>query len=308
MLNSYFCTMFLSMRKFPPSLMASVAFIVIVLATSCNFRWKKKEDKVPLARVDETYLYREDVARLLGNNMSKEDSASFVTNYINDWATKQLLLSKSKINLPQEKLAEFNKLVSNYKMDLYTRAYKEALIKQALDTAISDANLKAFYDQEKENFKLKEELVQLRYIELPSQFLDKPTVIQKLKRFNKEDVIYLDSIGVQFRKVNFNDSIWVPVSRLISEIPPLTVENQRKYIKKSQFFELQDSIGVYLGHVTNLLEVNDEAPLSYIKPEIRQVLLNRRRIDYSRKLEVDIIDEAIKNKEFEVYDKYNKNE
>src|SRR5690606_783195 len=133
------------------------------------------------------------------------------------------------------KLAEFNRLVSNYRTDLYTRAYKEALIKQAMDTAISDVTLKAFYDQEKENFKLKEELVQLRYIELPSQFLDKQTVIQKLKRFNKEDVIYLDSIGVQFRKVNFNDSIWVPVSRLISEIPPLTVENQRKYIKKSQF-------------------------------------------------------------------------
>src|SRR5690606_32216704 len=227
LLNSYFCTMFLLLRKFSPGLMALAAFIFIFLATSCNFRWKKATDKVPLARVDEAYLYREDVARLLGSNMSKEDSASFVTNYINDWATKQLLLSKAKINLPQEKLAEFNKLVSNYRTDLYTRAYKEALVKQALDTAISDTDLKMFYDQEKENFKLREEIVQLRYIELPAQFLDKPTVIQKLKRFNKEDIAYLDSIGVQFRKLNFNDSIWVPVSRLISEIPPLTVENQR---------------------------------------------------------------------------------
>jgi len=296
------------MRKFSPCLWASVALIFTVLATSCNFKWKKEEEKVPLARVDETYLYREDVARLLGRNMSKEDSASFVTNFINDWAVKQLLLSKAKINLPQDKLAEFNRLVSNYRTDLYTRAYKEALIKQTLDTVISNAELKSFYDKEKENFKLKERIVQLRYIELPSQFLDKATVTQKLKRFNKEDVAYLDSIGVQFRKVNFNDSIWVPVSRLISEIPPLTIENQRKYLKKSQFFELQDSLGVYLGHITNLLEVNDEAPLSYIKPEIRQVLLNRRRIDYSRKLEVDIIDEAIKKKDFEVYDKYDKNE
>ncbi|MCG2459512.1 peptidyl-prolyl cis-trans isomerase [Flavobacteriaceae bacterium F89] len=295
--------MFLSKRKFSVITVVLAAYIFVILAASCNFRWKKAEEKVPLARVDEAYLYKEDVARLLVGNMTKEDSASFVTNYINDWATKQLLLSKAKINLPEEKLAEFDKLVSDYRTDLYTRAYKEALVKQALDTAISDTDLKTFYDQEKENFKLKEELVQLRYIELPSQFLDKKTVIQKLKRFNKDDIVYLDSIGVQFRKVNFNDSIWVPVSRLISEIPPLTVENQHKYLKKSQFFELQDSIGVYLGHVTNLLQVNDETPLSYIKPEIRQVLLNRRRIDYSRKLEVEIIDEAIKNKEFEVYDK-----
>ena len=277
------------------------AAILLFSFGSCDSLWKKNDKKEPIARVGDTYLFREDIASLLKNNMSRQDSASFVTNYINNWASKQLLLSKAKINLPEDKLAEFEQLVANYRTDLYTTAYKEALVQQTQDTAISISQLSNFYEKEKENFKLKEKLVKLRFIELPQQFLDKETVIKKLKRFNGEDIAYLDSIGVQFKKLNFNDSIWVMASRVIEEIPPLTFENQDKYLKKSQFFELQDSIGVYLAKVTDILEINDIAPLSFIEPTIKQVLLNKRRLDYIRKLETEIIDEAIKEKEFEVY-------
>jgi len=268
---------------------------------SCNSLFKKKEDKEPIARVGKTYLYKEDIALLLKEKMTKNDSISFVTNYINNWASKQLLLYKAKINLPEEKSAEFELLVSNYRTDLYTRAYKEALVSQAQDTAISKSELESFYNKEKENFKLKEKVVKIRFIALPKPFLNKGEVITRLKRFNVDDISYLDSIGVQFRKLNFNDSIWVKASRVIEEIPPLTSKNQDRYLKKSQFFEIQDSIGVYLGNVNEVLDVNDVAPLTFIKSSIKQVLLNRRRLNYIRKLETEIIDEAIKEKEFEVY-------
>ncbi len=298
---SYFCQMFLFKRfRSVFSGVFTVPAIVLILA-SCDSFWKEKEVKVPLARVGETYLYREDVAALLTDNLSKEDSASFVANYINNWASKQLLFSKSKINLPEWELTKYERLVANYRTDLYTEAYKGALVVQYQDTAISKSELLDFYEREKENFKLKEQIVQLRFIELPLQFLDKEKVIESLRRFNAKDMAYLDSIGVQFRKLNFNDSIWVTTSRLLAEIPPLTFENQDRYLKKSQFFELQDSIGVYLAKVNDVLKINDIAPLNFVEPTIKQLLMNRRRLDYLRKLETEIIDEAIKQKEFEVY-------
>ena len=277
------------------------AIMLLCCFASCDEFFKKNEGKEPIARVGDIYLYKEDVASLLGDNLSKQDSASFVTNYINNWASKQLLLSKSKINLPESKLTEFEQLVANYRTDLYTRAYKEALVQQAEDTTISYYQLYTFYEKEKENFKLKEKLIKLRFIELPIEYLDKKSVADKLKSFNEEDVTYLDSIGVQFKKLNFNDSIWIRASRVIGEIPPLTFENENRYLKKSQFFELQDSLGVYLTKVVDILNINDIAPLSYIEPTIKQVLLNRRKLEYIRKLETEIIDEAIKEKEFEVY-------
>lgn len=278
---------------------------VAILVSSCEGMFNEEEEKEPLARVGDTFLYKEDVASLIGDDMTTQDSTIFVNNYINNWASKQLLLSKSKINLPEEKLAEFDRLVSDYRADLYTRAYIEALVNQSQDTSVTKSQLQEFYEREKENFKLNEKLVQLRFVGMSGQFLDRDGVESKIKRWEDSDRRYLDSIAVQFKKIHFNDSIWVSASRVIQEIPPLTQANEESHLKKSQFFELQDSLEVYLGLVTNVLEVNETAPFDYVEPDIRQLILNRRRLNYIKQLETEIIDEAIKKNEFEVYDKEN---
>jgi len=273
----------------------------MILLVSCTNSWKNNSDQKPVARVGENYLYKDDIAPLLRDGISKEDSISFVTNYINNWASKKLLLSKAKINLPKEKLDSFDDLVNNYREDLYTRAYKDALVQQSDDSLVTKEQMREFYESEKMNFRLRERLVQIRFIQLPKQFLNKRSVIRKFRNFAKDDIAYLDSISVQFKKLSFNDSIWVPVSRVFEEIPPLTSKNEKRYLKKSQFFELEDALGVYLTQVSGVLNENDIAPLSYIEPTIKQVLLNRRKLDYIRKLETEVIDEAIKDKEFQVY-------
>lgn len=295
----YFCGMFLSKKKSPTT--AFTLTLAFLFLSSCGSFIKDADENAPIARVGETYLYKEDVAPLLFDGMTAEDSTSIVTNFINNWASKQLLLSKSKINLPEDKLAEFDGLVADYRTDLYTRAYKDALVQQAADSMVTESQMKQFYEQEKDNFRLQERIVKIRFIQLPKRFLNKDEVTKRLKSFRKSDVIYLDSIGVQFKKLNFNDSLWVSASRVISEIPPLTPENQDKYLKNSQFFELEDALGVYLAKVTGVRQINDVAPLSFIEPTIKQVLINRRKLNYIRQLEADVIDEAIKKNEFEVY-------
>lgn len=291
-------SMFLLRKLFP---IVTIGLISIVFI-SCDGLFKKDEEKKVIARVGESFLYEDDLEPLLTENMTKGDSASFAINYINNWASKQLLLSKAKINLSEEKLAEYNALVDDYRTELYTRVYKEALVAQATDSVITDEQLSSFYENAKENFKLKEQIARLRFVALPKGFLDQDEVAKRLKRFKKDDIRYLDSIGVQFTKLNFNDSIWVRYTRIFEEIPPITADNANKYLKNSQFFELEDSIGVYLGKIEETKDVNDIAPLSFIKPTIEQVLLSRRKMDYLRKLETELLDEAIKDNEFEVFE------
>ena len=50
-----------------------------------------------------------------------------------------------------------------------------------------------------------------------------------------------------------------------------------------------------------MLEVNDIAPLSYVKPSLEQILKIRRKQAFLKQIERDIIDEAIKNKALEIY-------
>ena len=287
------------LRKFYPIVTIGLISFAFV---SCDGLFKKDEEKKVIARVGESFLYEDNLAPLITENMTKGDSASFAVNYINNWASKQLLLSKAKINLSEEKLAEYNALVDDYRTELYTSVYKEALVAQATDSVITNEQLNAFYENAKENFKLKERIARIRFVALPKGFLDQDEVGKRLKRFKKDDVSYLDSIGVQFTKLNFNDSIWVRYTRIFEEIPPINPDNANKYLKNSQFFELEDSIGVYLGKIEETKDVNDIAPLSFIRPTIEQVLLSRRKMDYLRKLETELLDEAIKDNEFEVFE------
>ncbi len=275
---------------------------LLVFLTGCEELWRKEPKNKPLARVGTNYLYPADIRDLLDENLSPQDSAALVSNLINTWATRELLLSRAKINLPEDKIQEFESLISDYRAELYTRAYKEALVAQISDTVVGTAEMQQFYETEKENFRLQEKIVQLRFIELPLQFLNREEVTERLRRFEGEDLEFLDSVGVHFKKLHFNDSLWVPVSRVIEEIAPLTYENEADYLKNAQFFEMEDSTGVYLTKVVDVLKPNEIAPLSYIEPTIRQVLLNRRKMKYLRSLETDLMDEAIRQKEFEIYD------
>ena len=109
----------------------SIVIFYGLLSLSCGDYFNGKEDQVALARVGDSYLYKDDLRSLITPGMSPHDSAALVVNYINNWASRQLLLSKSKINLPEEKLAEFDQLVADYKADLYTKAYLEALVRQS---------------------------------------------------------------------------------------------------------------------------------------------------------------------------------
>ena len=282
---------------------ASITVVLCLLVTiGCDGLFNKDETKEPLARVGEEYLYREDIASLVDPALTPQDSAALVSNLITTWATRRLLLQKARLNLPPEQVASFEALVSDYRADLYTRAYKEALVAQEADTLIRRPELEAFYEKEKENFRLQEKLVQLRFVELPPQFINRAEVTTRLRRFEAEDLRFLDSVGVQFRKLNFNDSLWVPAARIIDEIPPLTLDNQGQFLNKSQFFELEDEQGVYLADVLDVREINDIAPLSYIEPSLRQVLLNRRKMGYLRDLERDLLEEAVQKKDFELYE------
>jgi hypothetical protein len=282
---------------------ASFLVLALFLFSGCDGVLREKPRGTPLARVGDSYLYVEDIKPKLTGTLTAADSVAYVNNLINEWAKRQLLLSKARINLPEEQLKEFELLISDYRTELYTRAYKEALVAQIADTLIGQEELLTFYEKEKENFKLQEKILQLRFIEIPQQFINREEVSRRLESFEGNDLRFLDSVGVQFKKLHFNDSLWVPLARVVEEIQPLTYENEGEYLKKSQFFELEDSTGVYLTRVVDVLEPNEIAPLKYIEPTIRQVLLNRRKMKYLRALETDLMDEAIREKEFEVYEK-----
>lgn len=271
----------------------------ILLFMSCDYL-KQDIRSVPVARVNDTYLYKEDIKGLFFESTSEEDSTLIVNNFITKWATQQLLIDQAIKNIPQNQQDKFNKLVDEYKIDLYTEAYKSSIVTRQLDSLITASELESFYELNKENFKLNDELLKIRYITLPLNFTNLSEVKQKLQRFNTKDKIDLYNLSIKFKAFNLNDSIWIKNDVLLDALPILQTSS-KQVLKKSNFTQLQDSLGVYLVKIEGALKTNDIAPLSYVKPTIEQIILNKRKQELLKKLEKDITIDAIKNKNFELF-------
>jgi len=273
---------------------------LLILLISCEY-FKPVAEENTVARVNEAYLYEEDILNVLPDNYTKTDSIIIVNDMINRWATKQLLVSGAEVNLNEETQKEFNKLVEQYKIDLYSKAYLEALVYKNLDTVVSKEEAASYYDKNKEAFKLNEELITFRYINVDENRLDIDDIKKKFKRFEVKDKKELDSISIQFKSYSLNDSIWIRLSQVVNKIPVINQENKGELLKKSNFVQLKDSLGLYLMQINDVLLRNSTAPLEYVKPTIDQIVVNKRKLELIEKLKQDITNDAIKNKHFEIY-------
>lgn len=274
---------------------------MVVLFLSCDSLFKKQEPDDAVARVNDNYLYREDIQKIVPEGASKADSTLIVDNYINNWASRILLFENSKLNLPEAQQENYNDLVDEYKSDLYSKAYMEALVKRSIDSVVNNEEAADTYEANKESFKLNDELLKLRYISLPQNAVNLSDIKSKFRSFKKEEKVFLDSISVQFNSFTLNDSVWVRASQVLEKIPPANQSNKNQLLKKSNFLQLKDSLNLYLIQINDVLLRNDYAPLDYVRPTVNQIILNRRKLDLIKEIEKEIIKDANKNKEFEVY-------
>ena len=207
-----------------------IILLAVIIYGCDRFNSDKIDDAV--ARVNDSYLYKEDLKHIIPNNVSKADSTFLANNYINNWASNLLLMDKALLNLPEKQQESFNSLVKQYENDLYTKAYLEALVKRSIDTTVSKVEADTIYQRNKESFKLNDELLKLRYINLPQNAVNLEVIKSKFKKFEKNDKVFLDSIAVQFRSYSLNDSVWVRASQVIEKIHVANQSNKNQLLKK----------------------------------------------------------------------------
>ena len=282
------------MRKF------TVLFLMFCVFASCEyFQVEEKESTTSeiVAIVNTEKLFRDDLVNVVPNNTSREDSIVLVKGFINDWAVKQLLLSNAESNSSLEEVTEINSLVKDYKESLLINSYKERLINQQLDTVISETEIALFYENNKENFKLNEELLKIKYLHFDNNIINKKEFIKLFQSDKIEDLEALEKQQLSFKYYQFNDSIWTQLDKVLLKLP-FSKEN---LLNKTKFLQKQDSLGLYLVAINDVLIRNDTAPLSYIEPTVKQMILHRRKIELIRDIEKILVKDATKNNNFKTY-------
>ncbi|MDT8412445.1 MAG: hypothetical protein RQ875_08295, partial [Vicingaceae bacterium] len=268
-----------------------LAVIIITLSlVSCNIFLKEEEDiEGVVVELGQYQLKLQEIENLSLKDITKEDSITIVNNFIENWIKEKLVLQKAELNLDQNQ-QDFKKQLEEYRSTLLIYTYEKELIKQKLDTFVADVEIKAYYDRNPENFKLINDIVKVKFMKVP---INAPRIKKVKKIFSSTDQKHQQEVkeyAHQYaEKFYFNEDEWIEVNDLKKELP-LTVSYQ---IIENQSIAIEDSLAIYFLKTNEYLKRGDLAPLSFETENIKNIIINKRKLNVLKKLKHDLYQQAI---------------
>lgn len=270
--------------------------------TSCNFfdKFKSATPQEAVARVHEKYLYKDDISNIVAAGTSPADSAILANSYIQNWIKQQLILHKAETNLDDEKKNVDQKLIE-YRNSLITYIYESELIRQRLDTVVKESEIEKYYQENKSNFELKDNIIKVIYLKVKN---DAPK-IKKIKEWHRstspKDRLLLEEYCYQYAAdFHLDDQTWLLFDDLLKKVPIKTYDKEA-FLKNNRIIEIEDANDLYLVNIKDMKIRESLSPLSFVKDDIRVLIINKRKLGLIRQMEKSIYDEALKKNEFEVY-------
>jgi len=265
--------------------------------SSCQL-FEPKDSREALARVGENFLYAEDIEEIAVEGDSVE-TGLLVQNYIDNWVKEQLVLQKALQNLSAQQV-DFQEQLDNYKNSLLIYAYENLLVKQKLDTAVSDKELKKFYNNNEQNFKLKEQLIKGKLVQLlnsaPMQDSLNTWIFSDEYDYSEK----LNDYCTQFAmNCNLDTSKWIPFSA-IRNLLPFTYQLEQVEINLGKNV-LSDTLQTTVINVMKQRFPGEMAPLSYVTDQIKSIIRNKRKLQLLSKAREEIFEEATLKEQYEIY-------
>lgn len=258
-----------------------LATVANVLA-SCN---QNTEDV--LVEVYNNTLTREDLQQMIPAFDQNSDSVVVRQEYIDGWITKQALLHEAE-NYLSLKEKDFDKEVEAYRQSLIIYAYETKQTEKLLNKNISDEEINQYYEEHKNNFKLRQPIVKINYLKFPfnsPQIKVAKTLLFKSDRSETELNKLENLISGHATNIYLSDD-WLLFDDILKEVPL----EKEKQISAGQTFEISDSVNTYLIRILNFKINEGYSPLNIEKENIINSILQQRRM----KILISLRENAVK--------------
>ena len=267
-------------------LLKNAAFLLSLISlafTACSGGEDKGE---LLAKVGEQELYANDLSFL---EFTTEDSAEIVSAYINSWVADHILVEEAN-NTEQIDHQSIDQRVNQFRNDLLIHELENIKINEQLDTAVSEAEIKDYYNEHEDDFQLNDYLVKVLYLKIP---VDAPDIekIGNAYKLRKDEDLSTIEIYAKVYASNFYYDIdsWIYFDDLLKEIPLHDINKDRFILKRSKLRFEENGFYYFLNIVDYKLK-NSISPLSFERENIKARILNLR----IKKLRETIKNEIIK--------------
>jgi len=278
--------------------LAGFALLLLMLA-SCQRSGTTGSGEV-LVRVYDKYLYASDLEGVIPPGASARDSLTAVRNYIQNWVDKELIVKKAEKNLPED-LQDFSDRIEEYRSSLIIFEYEKMLVRQDLDTNISEEAVLEYYEREKGNFLLQHDIVDLQYLALHP---DSPA-IRKFRQYIQTEVPEeKDSLALYSSKYasgfSLQEDHWIRLEELY-DLLPVEAYSYREFNQNRRYLEVQDSVFTYMIYVRDYRPADSMPPVQFVEKDIRKIILNKRKKDLIKNMRQSVLQDAIEHSQVEIF-------
>lgn len=278
-------------------------FFMVFVAFSCSGSGAADADRAlnPIVTVGDKTLYQADLDEVIPIGLSAEDSTAAVKSYIDMWVNDQLIYNKALQNIINKK--DIDELVEGYKKSLITSSYQEQLLKEYFSKSVSENELKAYYEQNKDKFKLEDNIIKGLYLKIPVNSKQLTNFQKWYKQGNDAAIENIEKNTLQNAVAYeyFYDK-WVGLVDVLENMPP-AVTDKKIFLQRNKNLELRDSSFVYLLNIKEYELAGSEAPYDYIKGQLSEMYMEQKKADYLQQVKKDLYDKAVSDEEIKFYNK-----
>ncbi len=274
--------------------------ILLILALAGCKKGSQQSEDFPVARVIDKYLYISQLKDAIPSGLSEVDSLTWVKEYLDRWVRKELILNKAEENLTEEE-KNVQKQIEDYRTSLLIFRYEQNLIQQKIDTTIGKDEIVSYFTENSSNFILNAPIVKALFIKLPRNAPDIGKVRRWYRSEDPENIKKLDAYCFQHaEKYDYFDEGWVQFDLIKKQIPSMYSSNEY-VLKNRKNIEVKDSSYVYFVHIYDYRLAGSTSPLETVEGKIRNIILNKRKIQFINRLESEIYNDALNRENFNIY-------
>ena len=278
---------------------ALIGIAFLLLMAGCDY-YQKNSKEVVVAECYGKYLYESDLVGIVPEGTTIMDSIQRVSTFIDSWVRRQVLIHQAENNLNVEEL-DLKKQMDEYRNSLVIYAYESQLINQKLDTAVSEDEIAEYYEQNKEDFQLRNTMVRVAYVILEEDSKQEEAF---RKLMSDPDTLLLQNIDVLASyyavKSHLDVDQWMRLDEL-TNIIPIEIFNAESFLKKNKFVCFDMNEHTYMVRFVEYLLEESTSPLEMVRDNIKSVILAQRKQAMLERMKTALYEKAKRDRAFEVY-------